>query len=65
MINSNNKHKVVSHSKKSTKEVSLEDSVKMLVCYQLAGLHGKELLKTFSRYTMPLHTNIAKSQYLL
>ena len=50
MINSNNKHKVVSHSKKSTKGVSLEDSVKMRVCYQLAGLHGKELLKTFSRY---------------
>ena len=50
MINSNNKHKVVSHSKKSTKGVSLEDSVEMRVCYQRAGLHGKELLKTFSRY---------------
>ena len=51
IINNNNKHnKVVSHSKKSTKGVSLEDSVKMRVCYQLAGLRGKELLKTFSRY---------------
>ena len=45
MINNNNKHnKVVGHSKKSTKGVSLEDSVKMRVCYQLAGLRGKELL---------------------
>ena len=50
MVNSNNKHKEVSYSKKSTKGVSLEDSVKMRVCYRLAGLHGKELLKTFSRY---------------
>ena len=51
IISNNNKHnKVVSHSKKSTKGVSLEDSVKMRVCYQLAGLRGKELLKTFSRY---------------
>ena len=47
----NNKHKkVVSHSKKSTKGVSLEDSVKMRLCYQLAGLRGKEHFKTFSRY---------------
>ena len=50
-INSNTKHnKVVGHSKKSNKSVSLEDSVKMRVCYQLAGLCGKELLKTFSSY---------------
>ena len=47
----NNKHnKVVSQAKKRTKGVSLEDSVKMRVCDQLAGLCGKELLKTFSRY---------------
>ena len=46
--NNNNKHnKVVSHSKKSTKEVSFEDSVKMTIFYLLAGLRGKELLKTF------------------
>ena len=51
MINNNKKHnKVDGHSKKSTKGVSLEDSVKMRVCYQLAGLRGKELLKTISRY---------------
>ena len=51
ITNNNNKHnKVVSHSKKSTKGVSLEDSVKMRECYQLAGLRGKELLKTFSSY---------------
>ena len=47
----NNKHnKVVSHAKKSIKWVSLEDSLKMRVCYQLTGLCGKELLETFSRY---------------
>ena len=51
MINNNKKrNKVVSHSKKSTKGVSLEDSVKMRVYYQLAGLRGKELFKTFSKY---------------
>ena len=51
MINNNNKHsKVVSRSKKSTKRGSLEDLVKIRVCFQLAGLRGKELLKTFSRY---------------
>ena len=51
-INNDNKHnKVVGHSKKSTKAVSLEDSVKMRVCYQLAGgLCSKELLKTVSSY---------------
>ena len=51
MINNNDKHnKLVGHSKKSTKAVSLEHSVKMRVCYQLAGLRCMELLKTFSRY---------------
>ena len=51
MINNSNKqNKVVSLSKKSTKGVSLEDSVKIRLYYQLVGLRGKELPKVFSKY---------------
>ena len=62
MINKNKKHNQgVSHSKKSTKGLLLEDSVKMRVCYQLAGLRGTELLKTFSRYhKAPVYQNCRK-----
>ena len=56
---------MVGHSKKSTKAVSLEDSVKIRVCYNWLGCVVRNFSKPFEVITKSLYINIVESQYLL